>query len=87
MLLDAEIFGYGFPLACDFLKEIGYVDYGKPDVHLKNIFCELGLVDEGDDYKVFKTFGNGRVTDNCKYNISLHFPKHRIYIHFVRFDQ
>lgn len=54
MLLEAEIFGYGFPLACDFLKEIGYVEYGKPDVHLKDIFYELGLVDEKNDYKVFK---------------------------------
>lgn len=38
MLLEKEIFGFGFPLACDFLKELGYVQYGKPDTHLKEIF-------------------------------------------------
>ncbi len=54
MLLEKEIFGFGFPLACDFLKELGYVQYGKPDVHLKDIFMELSLVDSYDDYEVFK---------------------------------
>ena len=55
MLLEKEIFGFGFPLACDFLKELGYVQYGKPDVHIKDIFYELGLVNSRDDYEVFKT--------------------------------
>ncbi|MDO9579265.1 MAG: hypothetical protein Q7J06_01675 [Bacteroidales bacterium] len=55
MLLDKEIFGLGFSLACDFLKELGYVQYGKPDVHIKDIFYELGLVSSRDDYEVFKT--------------------------------
>lgn len=54
MLLEKEIFGFGFPLACDFLKELGYVQYGKPDVHLKDIFVELRIVDSSDDYEVFK---------------------------------
>ncbi len=54
MLLEKEIFGFGFPLACDFLKEIGYVQYGKPDVHLKEIFMELNLVKLDTDYEVFK---------------------------------
>jgi hypothetical protein len=42
MLLEAEIDGFGFALACDFLKELGYTDYAKPDVHLKKIFSEKG---------------------------------------------
>jgi len=54
MLLEKEIYGFGFPLACDFLKELGYPDFGKPDVHLKDIFYELGLVERYDDYEVFK---------------------------------
>ncbi len=54
MLLEKEIFGFGFPLACDFLKELGYVQYGKPDVHLKEIFMELNLVESDTDYEVFK---------------------------------
>lgn len=54
MLLDKEIFGFGFPLACDFLKEMGYVQYGKPDVHLKGIFAGLKIVDDPSDYEVFK---------------------------------
>ena len=54
MLLEREIFGFGFALACDFLKELGYVQYGKPDVHLKDIFLELGVVKSRSDYEVFK---------------------------------
>ncbi len=55
MLLSFEIEGFGFPLACDFLKELGYFDFGKPDVHVKAIFKGLGLVDnDTDDYRVFK---------------------------------
>lgn len=54
MLLEKEIFGYGFALSCDFLKEIGYVQYGKPDVHLKDIFVGVGISKTSDDYEVFK---------------------------------
>lgn len=54
MLLSHEIDGFGFPLACDFLKELGYLNFGKPDVHLKKIFAALGLSAAADDYQVFK---------------------------------
>ncbi len=47
MLLDAEIDGLGFATACDFLKEMGYVKFGKPDVHLRDIFEGLGLCAAG----------------------------------------
>ena len=55
MLLDHEIEGFGFALSCDFLKELGYVNFPKPDVHLRNIFTALGLCQAGiDDYQLFK---------------------------------
>jgi hypothetical protein len=54
MLLSYEIEGFGFPLACDFLKELGYPGFGKPDVHLKKIFVALGLSPSEHDYQVFK---------------------------------
>jgi len=54
MLLEKEIYGFGFPLACDFLKELGYNQYGKPDVHLKEIFTGLKLVETQNDYEIFK---------------------------------
>lgn len=43
MILAAEIEGIGYPLACDFLKELGFVEYGKPDVHVIQIFVGIGL--------------------------------------------
>jgi len=52
--LGKEIFGYEFVLACDLLKELGYVQYGKPDTHIKEIFFELDIVNSNDDFEVFK---------------------------------
>jgi hypothetical protein len=55
MLLSKEIAGFGFALSCDFLKELGYVNFPKSDVHLRDIFTALKLCDDKkDDYKLFK---------------------------------
>jgi len=54
MLLANEVHGIGFPLACDFLKELGYLDFCKPDVHLKNILPALQLSKSKNDYAIFK---------------------------------
>ena len=48
MLLSKEIYGLGFALACDFLKELGYDQYPKPDIHLIDVFSELGLSNRND---------------------------------------
>lgn len=53
LMLSQEIYGYGFVLACDFLKELGWVSYPKPDVHLNALFSGLGFSD-GTDYATFK---------------------------------
>ena len=55
MLLSQEIAGFGFALSCDFLKEIGYINFPKPDVHLRDIFIALRLCDDhANDYQLFK---------------------------------
>lgn len=46
LLISSEIYGIGLPLACNFLNEIGFIEFGKPDVHLTYIFEELDLVDK-----------------------------------------
>ena len=53
-LMGHEIFGYGFALACDFLKEIGFDNYSKPDQHLIDIFSGLGISDESQ-LEIFRT--------------------------------
>ena len=52
-VLALEIHGYGFPLACDFLKECGWTQYAKADVHTKKILEHVELSD-GSDYDTFK---------------------------------
>lgn len=55
MLLSREIEGLGFALSCDFLKELGYVNFPKPDVHLRDIFTALHLCPKNSgDYQLFK---------------------------------
>jgi hypothetical protein len=55
LLLAQEIEGIGFALACNFLKELGYENFSKPDVHVKDIFWALGLSPLGTtDYEVFR---------------------------------
>jgi hypothetical protein len=43
LLLSEMISGIGFALACDLIKELGFVRYAKPDVHLIEVFSKLGL--------------------------------------------
>lgn len=52
MIIEHEIKGIGFAIACDFLKEIGYEKYGKPDIHIKEIFRDLELSNSTEDYAI-----------------------------------
>ena len=54
-ILEKEIIGIGFALACDFLKDIGYEAYAKPDTHLMKIFNELSLC-ENKPIPMYRTF-------------------------------
>ena len=54
LLLEKEIFGFGFALACDFLKETGYPEFIKPDTHIKDIALGIGITSESSDYQIFK---------------------------------
>jgi len=53
MLISHEISWYGFALACDFLKELWYTEYCKPDIHMIDVFNWLWLC-EKNDYDTFK---------------------------------
>lgn len=54
-LIHLEINGLGFALACDFLKELGYSNFAKPDIHIRKIFVGLELCDnKASDYALFK---------------------------------
>ena len=70
LLLVQEIEGFGFALACDFLNGLGYENFSKPDVHVKEIFGGLGLCAEGaGDYEVIRAVGRlARNTGVTPYN-------------------
>lgn len=46
LLLQTKIDNMGFAIACNWLKELGYINYPKPDVHMKDICQALGLINE-----------------------------------------
>lgn len=54
MVLSNEIQGIGFALACDFLKELGYTKFGKPDVHIKEILTGIGVFGKVDQNLFFE---------------------------------
>jgi hypothetical protein len=54
LLLKEELFGFGFALACDFLKESGYNGFVKPDTHLNDICRAAGITTADKDFDVFK---------------------------------
>lgn len=64
LLLQQQINGFGLALACDFLKEIGYIEYGKPDVHLRRIFVALNLCHENaNDFELLEAIN--RLSQNA----------------------
>lgn len=56
LVFEKEIHGYGFALACDFLKENICRDFVKPDTHLNDIARELNITPKNnkDNYQIFK---------------------------------
>lgn len=54
LLLSKEIFGFGFALACDFLKENVSPQFIKPDTHIKDIAIGLEITKSTEDYGIFK---------------------------------
>lgn len=50
-----KIFGFGFALTCDYIKEHFSTDFSKPDVHIKDILSGLGLIPKkARDVEFFK---------------------------------
>lgn len=51
LVLAQKIDGFGVALAADFLKEMGFSEYVKPDVHINDIAWELGLSRSKTNYR------------------------------------
>lgn len=62
LLISSKVRGIGFALACDLLKELGYLNYPKPDVHMIDVFHGLGL-SEANPISVFEAVE--RMADDC----------------------
>jgi thermostable 8-oxoguanine DNA glycosylase len=51
---ETKVFGFGWALSCEFLKEIGYTDFIKMDSHLTGILSGLGIVTSSNGEVVYK---------------------------------
>jgi len=47
LMIASEVDGIGYPLACDFLKEFGFTDFAKPDVHVNRLLVGIGACPTG----------------------------------------
>lgn len=54
LILAEEIDGFSLALACDFLKELGYKEFPKPDVHIKNLAHRLRISSATSDYMLLR---------------------------------
>ena len=54
LILEKEIHGFGVALACDFLKELGFVEFPKPDVHIRILAEALGISSADSDYLLMR---------------------------------
>lgn len=63
LLISTKISGIGFALACDCLKELGYSQYPKPDVHLSQVMSSIGMCSK-DKISTFEAIV--RMADDCK---------------------
>ncbi len=65
LLLQTKIDNMGFAIACNWLKELGYINYPKPDIHMKDICYAFGLIDENKkDMDCFEAMCH--IADKCK---------------------
>lgn len=54
LFLSTKITNMGFAIACNWLKELGYYEYAKPDTHTKDICNTLCLAPKNDDIACFE---------------------------------
>jgi len=67
--ISSEIYGFGFALACDFLKECGWTQFPKPDVHLNKVFHNFGLSSK-KDVEVFGAIQEfSKIVDKTPYEV------------------
>lgn len=63
LLIAQKVSGFQFALACDCLKELGYINYCKPDVHIVDVLTETGVVDTNNPIDVFEAIT--RMSKDC----------------------
>ncbi len=54
LLIAKKIYGLDFALACDVLKELGFTNYCKPDVHIMDVLEKTGMSTR-DPIEAFET--------------------------------
>jgi hypothetical protein len=54
LLLQKEIRGLKFPMACSFLHSVGYTDYIAPDRHMRDLLHEIWVTETWENYEALK---------------------------------
>lgn len=56
--MQHNIHWFWFALSCDFIKEMWYTSFSKPDVHIKDVLLWLGLCNSTDNEIIFRCLNN-----------------------------
>ena len=54
LFLSQKIYNMGFALACNWLKELGYFKFAKPDIHMMDVCEAIGLITRRNDIECFE---------------------------------
>lgn len=63
LTMKEKISGFGFALACNVLKDLGFIEFSKPDVHIMDVLCGLGFCDN-NPYSAFECVA--QISEECR---------------------
>jgi len=55
LLLEYEIYGLTYRMACTFLNSVGYGDFIAPDAKVKALLYDIEIIESKDNYETLKT--------------------------------
>lgn len=63
LILKEKITGFGFALACNVIKDLGFVEFSKPDVHIKDVLTGLNFC-ENNEFSAFECVA--QISEECR---------------------
>lgn len=66
---NKSIYGMGFAIACNTIKDLGFVDYSKPDTHLISVMHDCGLASNDVEEVFYKIRDIAKDNNDTPFNV------------------